>query len=263
MPGHVGPDLERARLELGREVGCRGVRAPAAEKHALAPRVAGDEALREGNAIDRGKSLLQGRIGVEVAAGREVRAALVGARHGHRAQQRPGIQPGHGQSLLLQVGGTEPGGQQFAHRHDPGLDPRTDFPDEVDAGHELLQFVEVLAQLPRTVHAEAVGQPEVQLLEVVDGGPCFLVPGTAQELVEPVGDGCEGRVDHDRPKAVGLPLPDQAEDGLPALGSGHAGAAELQDDPGRRSDGRLPPVRLVAMSVTAASGSSPRQATRN
>ena len=114
--GHVRPDLEPARAELGGEIGRRGVGAAAAEKDRVAFGIARDETLSDHDRREGRQALRERRIGSETT--RDVEntglgggAALLGEEHGAR------VGPVSLQPLSAQEARTEVGSEKLAARH--------------------------------------------------------------------------------------------------------------------------------------------------
>ena len=112
--GHVGPDLEPLRAQLGGEVRCRGIGASAAEQHGVAIVVARNEALCDNNRRQDCKPLLQRRIRSEVARGRQHACFSRGAATFLGFQHGPCIDPCHIQPLSAQITCSDLSGHQLA-----------------------------------------------------------------------------------------------------------------------------------------------------
>ena len=65
-PGHIGPDLQTRRTELGRDIRRRRIGAATAEQHALALVIPGDKPLCQHHVPGRGQAALQRRVRFEL-----------------------------------------------------------------------------------------------------------------------------------------------------------------------------------------------------
>ena len=137
--GHVGPDLQAARLQLRREVAAGRVGAAAAEQHRVAALVARDEALRDPDGARRRPALLQIRIGI-VSAGRgEICRAHAGVASLLRFDHGARIDPLHVDPLRqsgMRRRGASPSARPGQHA---GAQPLAHLADQRDAGADLSQ----------------------------------------------------------------------------------------------------------------------------
>jgi len=243
---HVRPDLQPLRLELGREVGRRRVRAAPPDEYGLRAAfvIAGgvpvrrDEALREHRAVGFREAFLQSRIGREVAVGREVARGLGPVRRaGGAAQRGARVEPARREDVLVEVGRADAGGHQLALRQRLRAEGRRRVACQREALREALERVEV--RLPRRAlvrsavvhHAQRLGEVSVLLAEGAQHGRGVVAGGgRLDQLLDAVGDAAERGAHQQRAPAVVEVFARHARDGLPALRRGDAGAAEFEDD---------------------------------
>ncbi len=236
--GHVGPDLDPRAPQQGAEVGGRGIRAAAPENRRAAVGGAGDEALGDRSSRRRPRrSAARRPASPTVIAGHRQPArpvALVGQRL--RVQPVARIQPAHVQALAAQVGHAQRGRQQLALRQHLGL------PGQVAAGAARVRRASARSSARRSPSTAGV-QPKLGGERRGGAAPGPRPPRprrrrrrrgrrtiACSSLVTP--DTADTTTSTARRSSLGTPF-HQLPDGVPALASGHAGAAELEDDPVR------------------------------
>ncbi len=228
---HVGPDLEPAGMQLGGEVGAGGVGAAAPEEHGLALTIARDESLREQHAAALSQALLQRRVGLEAAGGREVACARGGARALLGMQQRARIEPLGVEALAGEEGRADARRHEFARGHHPRAQTVAHLADQVNAGGHLAQLGEVVLELRADRDREVAREVAVTALDLRHHRFPVAGEGLREQLLEAIGDAGERRVDDDRPQALVEARTHDGRDVLPVADARYAGAAELEDDP--------------------------------
>ena len=231
--GHVGPDLEPARAELGREVTARGVGAAATEQHGVAVRVARDEALRDQHLAARRQPLLERGVGFEVAGGRQVVGAFGCAGPLFGVQQRAGVEPLHVDAFRLQERGADARRHQFAVGHHARAQAIADLADQVDAFGAAAQIGEMAVEFGVDVDTEIAREVEVTSLDLVHDRFPLAGQRFREQLLEAVRDAGQRGMHDDGMKAFDQPRLDDAGDVLPVADARNAGAAKLEDDPVR------------------------------
>ncbi len=231
--GHVGPDLEPARAELGREVTARRVGAAATEQHRVAVRVARDEALRDQHLAARRQPLLERGVGFEVARGGKVVRALGCAGPHFGVQQRARVEPLHVDAFRVQERRADARRHQFAVGHHARAQAIADLADQVDAFGAATQIGEVTIEFGVDVNAEIAREVEVTTLDLVHDRFPLAGQRFREQLLEAVRDAGQRRMHDDGMETFDQPRLDDAGDVLPVADARNAGAAKLEDDPVR------------------------------
>ena len=227
--GHVGPDLEPPCLQPRRHVRGARVRAAATEQDGLARTIAGDEALRQDDAVGAQQPLLQRRIGIMAARRAQVVAAVLGTTALQARQQLAGVLPVDIQAAAPEPGGAHAGRHEFAERHDPDADPNADLAHETDSRDELFEFMKRLVDELRAVDAEICGERQVAVTDCLQHRSRVTVHRFVERLRQQVRNTAQRGMHDDRLEAGLQPAAYQRFDGLPALEAGNARATELHD----------------------------------
>ena len=235
---HVGPDLQRARLQLGREVGGRGIRAAAAEQHGVARGIAGDEALRQNDTGQRRRAAPAAprrRENRRSPTDNSTRALASARSLGLQPSAR--IPPVRRDALRIQVARTELGGHQLAGGHHARARAIADLAHERDAARDLPQHQKVALQLGARVRcrarARAAGGAARSPAAAARALPASAAASSfSSRSVMPLSAECttstRGRARQPRAHHRG--------DVAPVGGARHARAAELEHDPGRHAE---------------------------
>ena len=236
---HVRPVLETPRLEHGREVGGRRVRAAAPEQHGLPSRVAGNEPLRDHEALDGRETRFEIGARAEIAAGRQELGALALLPDKRAHEQLARIVPYRRQADATQVRRAESRRRELPDREHARVHARAHLPHEPHAGDELLEPVEELVQQPgadlERARERRVLRPDPRELGVEGFPPLGRLERSMRAFETPASAECT---------TTGL-TPSSSRARIkaairaPVLGRRHAAPAELHDDPGRVRKGRL------------------------
>ncbi len=194
---HVREGLETPCLELGGKVSARGVRAAASEQHGIAVFVARNEALRDPHRAGARPALLQLEVRLEGARRGQISRshrrvlALLGLEHGAR------VDPLHVESLRREKGRPEACRHQLALRHHARAQAFADLAHESDTGGDLPQALELLFEISARCDPEIACEIAMPLLDLLHHGLPIAAQRMAQELLEPVGNAGQRRMDDD------------------------------------------------------------------
>ncbi len=195
--------------------------------------VAGDEALRQHDAADRGEAFLQRLVGREIATRRNEARPLGLVAQRRAFQVVADVEPSDLEPGRAQIRGTELGRGELAVRKHACVHTGAHLANELDAGDDLRQRAESLVEhlgVDLEVACEGVmlSADLAELLVGVAAGDSGV-----QQRDQRVGDPDQCRMDDDRANALLEPFTNEARDDRPILRRGDAAAAELQNDPGR------------------------------
>ncbi len=130
---------------------------------------------------------------------------------------------------MLQVSSTERGRHQLAQPDDVRVDARADLPHEAYAGHQPLDFLQVIVEQGRPVESQALRQRIVQLAQRLELRHGVLGNGRFQDLLEVASDLGDRRMHDDRPQSALETVADQGGYFLPVVGTRDGRTAEFHD----------------------------------
>jgi hypothetical protein len=176
----------------------RRVRSTASQQHRLARFVGGDKPLGDDDAPERAPIALQPEIRREIAGGRQDARAVVGAMARLGAQMPPRVHPGGRDGLRIQERGTEGGGQQFAHGHDPGTHAVGEFSGlREGAGHQG-EVGEEAFESRAGLDSQPMRQVAVPDLDAVEYRCVSPAERGRQQVFQAIGDTRQRRMHHGR-----------------------------------------------------------------
>ena len=217
---HIGPYFQFGSLQRHRQVGRRCVGTATPKQHRTPGFIAQEKSWHQYHAVIQ--TLLQGRVGLAAAVGRQGAGAFIAAIITLADKTAAWVQRDQRQLLAekRQRGGV---GQLFAQgQHFSAFVGSEAFLAQVrlQGLQQRFYLVEVcaqfIAQLPGT------GADGIQVF------PC----GVLQKVIQQVGETAFGRMHHGHVVALLLTFLDQVGNGLPALAVGNTGATEFKHDPG-------------------------------
>jgi hypothetical protein len=235
----VGPDFDALGVEAGAENGGGEIGAAAADGGRDAGAIGADESAHHRNVagFDQGRDfLLQALVGfLELRNGAHEGAV------GEQALAR--IDVDSGQSAGNEGGGDDLAGENFAERGDVIVGAGSDFADRADAAQELVEVLEVGAEIA-VEFGEERGAEEFSggiVVAFAEGarhfqsGLAIAAAGGFAHGEQGIGDLGHRADDHDR--TIGQAALDDLGDAVDGFGVLHGGPAELHDDHGRGSCG--------------------------